>query len=355
MILDSNVKKPLSRLTMLVKLVMMVFTTLFVSIAVSGMALYVCVRIGAFQPLTMSRFHVFVSYLLLASLLVGTSITILAGKRFLRPIRILTDGTKEIAQGNFGVRVEAKGFYEIELLAQSFNEMAKELSSIETLRSDFVSNISHEFKTPIASIRGFARRLKKGALPPEKQEEYLDIIIWESDRLTRLSSNILLMTRLESSERIYEQVRFSLDEQIRRSIIIMEPQLVAKNMEVVANLDAVALYSNEEMLSHLWLNLIGNAVKFSHDGSTVTVDLFIEDKAAVVSIADTGEGMDEKTMGLIFDKFFQGDQSRGIEGNGLGLALVKRILELEKGTIHVESELGKGSRFVVRLPLPENN
>ena len=338
-------------LSILSVLVILIFFVILLSIGASGSILYIFHRIGVFQPITTNRLPGFILVLLLISLFIGTITAIFGGKHFLRPIRNLTEATKEIASGNFDVRVETGRRHELERLARSFNEMAKELSSIETLRTDFVSNISHEFKTPIASIRGFARQLKKDTLSETQRNEYLDIIISESDRLTRLSSNVLLLSRLESSDRIYEKAEFSLDEQIRRSILTMEPQLSNKRLEVETDISAVRITADEEVLNHLWTNLLTNAIKFSPDGGTIKVSLAKTRNEAIAAIADNGIGMDEEVVKRIFDKFYQGDPSRATEGNGLGLSLVKRILELENGKISVASELGRGSCFTVSLPL----
>jgi signal transduction histidine kinase len=339
------------RLSMLVRLVLLIFATLFVSIGMSGFIISSLFRAGVLPPFATARFSAFLIPLLTVSLSIGTMIAIFAGKRFLRPIRNLTEATKEIASGNFAVRVDARGKYEMERLTESFNDMARELSGIETLRNDFVSNISHEFKTPIASIRGFARRLKRNSLTEGQREEYLDIIIAESDRLTRLSSNVLLLSSLDSTEKVYEETEYPLDEQLRRSIILLDPQLSRKQLEVEAELAPVRIFANEEMLSHLWLNLLGNAIKFSPQGGVVRVSLRASGGEALVGISDMGAGMDGEVKKRIFDKFYQGDPSRATEGNGLGLSLVKRILELEKGKIDVDSEPGKGTCFTVTLPI----
>jgi len=287
----------------------------------------------------------------LVSLFIGTVISTIGGSVFLKPIRNLIDATKEIASGNFNVRVKVSGIKDIELLAYSFNEMAKELSGIEALRSDFVNNISHEFKTPISSIRGFARRLKKYSLTDEQKNEYLDIIISESERLTRLSDNILLLSRLESTEKIIDKTEYSLDEQIRRTVLLLEPQLQKKQIEVDIDLEEIYICADDEILNHLWINLLNNAIKFSPDGGTITIKLGVSGDSAVAVISDNGPGMSDEVKKRIFDKFYQGDQSRSTEGNGLGLPLVKRILELENGKIEVESEVGKGTGFKVSLPI----
>jgi signal transduction histidine kinase len=339
------------RLSMLVMLVIYVFVILFVSIAISGSILFLLVRSGVLPPFSESRVPMFLFYLMLVSLFVGTILAIVGGGWLLRSQRKLIEATREVASGNFNFRIEEDGPHEIARIAKSFNDMAKELSSIETLRSDFINNISHEFKTPIVSIKGFAKRLKKGTLSEQQRNEYIDIIISESERLTRLSSNVLLLSRLENTEQDMEKGLYALDEQIRRAILLLEPQLQKKQLEVDARIDSVQIHAGEEMLSHLWLNLLGNAIKFSPDGGTVGISLTQIGDEAVVTVSDMGAGMDEEMQRHIFVKFYQGDSSRATEGNGLGLSLVKRILELENGKITVDSETGKGTRFTVTLPM----
>jgi len=355
MLNDNRSIRPMGKkLTSLFFLVSLIFSILLVSMMISGVVSFLIVSripIPA-VPGTADRLHrILIMYMALVSLLTGTILARFAGKRFLRQISELAEATKEIASGNFNIHLKAGNTREIDMLTNSFNEMAKELSTIETLRADFVSNISHEFKTPVASIRGFARRLKKDSLSNEQRNEYLDIIISESERLTRLSSNVLLLSSLESTEKISDETVYSLDEQIRRAILLLEPQLQQKRLDVDVNLDSVQVNANEEMLSHLWINLLGNAIKFSPEGDTISVSLGIAGGEAIAKISDMGPGMDDEVIKRIFDKFYQGEQSRTTEGNGLGLSLVKRILELENGRIEVESEPGRGSCFTVSLPV----
>ena len=339
------------RLSMLVTLVLFVFFILFVSMIISGLLLFLLINAGAIPFFSLGRFPIPIIFMLLISLVIGTILTMVGGERFLRPLRELIEATKEVASGNFDVRVEVRGPHDLGRLAASFNEMAKELASIETLRSDFISTISHEFKTPIVSIRGFARQLKKNALTAEQRNEYLDIILSESERLARLSSNVLLLSRLESTEKITEHTVYALDEQLRRAVLLLEPQLQKKQLEVDIQAKAVHICANEEMLSHLWINLLGNAIKFSPNGSTIGIALESDGKNAIVTVSDKGPGMEDEVKKRIFEKFYQGDQSRATEGNGLGLSLVNRILELENGTITVDSEPGRGTCFTVALPI----
>ena len=347
-----DIKRPLKKkLSLLFLLVGMVFIILLLSTVIAGTVALVLldfdlIRVAQHE----SRVVLALGYMLLVSLLMGTALARVAGKRYLRQIYELAELTKEVAAGNFDVRMKPGYSREVDIIVNSFNEMVKELSNIETLRSDFVSNISHEFKTPVASIRGFARRLRKASLTDEKREQYLDIIVYESERLSRLSSNVLLMSRLECTEEIAEETEYPLDEQIRRTVLLMEPQLQRKNLDVEASLEEARICANEELLDHVWINLLGNAIKFSTEGTKVRIDLSVSDGDVVVAISDSGIGMNEDTKKRIFDKFYQGDRSRATEGNGLGLSLVKRILELERGSVTADSEPGKGACFTVSIP-----
>jgi len=339
------------KFSLLVWLVVMIFSILLVSMAISGAVSFFLFSRDIIEFPIENIHALSILYMAVVSLLTGTILARVAGGRFLRQIRELADVTKQVAAGNFNVRLKSGRAKEIALITSSFNDMVKELSNIETLRSDFVSNISHEFKTPIASIRGFAKRLKKETLSEEQRNEYLDIILSESERLTRLSSNVLLLSRLESTEKILEKTEYSLDEQIRRTVLLLEPQLQKKGLETDISLEAVQITTNEEMLSHLWINILGNAIKFSPDGAAIKITLSKTGAEAVVTVSDAGAGMDDEVKKRIFDKFYQGDKSRASEGNGLGLPLVKRILELENGRIELNSEPGKGTCFTVFLPL----
>jgi len=348
---DSKKRLFKEKLSLLGVLVVMIFAILLVSSLIAGLVSYTLVTRNIIPFQTGHALEAAAVYIAIISLLIGTVLARFFGVRFLRQIHELADATKAVAAGNFNVRLKSGGAREIEFIRSSFNDMVSELSNIETLRSDFVSNVSHEFKTPVSSIRGFARRLKKDSLTDEQRNEYLDIIISESERLTRLSSNVLLLTSLENTEKIFEKAEFQLDEQLRRGVLLLEPQLKKKNLEVDITLASVKILANEEMLSELWINLIGNAIKFSPEGSTIRIALASAGNDAVVTVSDEGYGMDEDVKKRIFDKFYQGDKSRSTEGNGLGLTLIKRILELEKGKISVNSEVGKGATFTVSLPI----
>lgn len=347
---ENDIRPHKRRLTILVTLVAFVFVVLLISISLSAGLLFLMDHFGLMQPISDSRLPTALAFLLVISLFTAIIITALAGNVSLRPLKKFIDATKEIAAGNFSIRVEAKGPEEYQRLVTSFNEMAEELGSIETLRDDFVGSISHEYKTPIVSIRGFAKLIKKGNLTPEEQDEYLDIIISEADRLAQLSSNVLLLSKLNSSGRPTDVEAFALDEQLRRVIVVLGQQLAKKELELDIGLDACTITANQELLQQVWMNLLGNAIKFTPDGGRIGVALEDGPDAARVVIRDTGIGMRAETIRRIFDKFYQDDHSRSADGNGLGLSLVKRIVELYGGTVEVASEVGKGSSFTITLP-----
>ena len=246
---------------------------------------------------------------------------------------------------------EAEGESEVADLLRNFNLMVEELGSIEMLRNDFINDFSHEFRTPIVSIRGFARQLQDEDLPAEKRREYAGIIVRESERLSRMAANILLLARFESQQIVTGSEDYELDEQLRNCVILLEKDWSGRGIDMELDLEPLRIGGNEEMLSHVWINLLDNAIKYSKDGGTVTLACGMVGGEARVSIRDEGPGMDEATARHIFEKFYQGDRSHSGKGNGLGLPIARRIVELCGGRIDVESAEGQGSMFTVSLPL----
>lgn len=348
---DANKKVPPGiRMTALIFLVIFVFLVLLISISAAAGFLFLMNHYGLLQPLSESRIPVMLAFLLVISLLIGTLITIFTVTVTLRPINKFIDTTSEIAAGNFNARFEIHGSHEYNWLLSSLNNMVEELSSIETLRDDFVSNISHEYKTPIVSIRGFAKLIKKGNLSQEQQDEYLDIIISEAERLTQLSNNVLLLSKLNNTEALSGLAEFPLDEQLRKAVVILDQQFDKKQIELEMELEPALITANEEMLQQVWINLLNNAIKFTPESGKISLRLSAAPGQVCVTVSDTGIGMEASTINHIFDKFYQGERSRSSEGNGLGLSLVKRIVELCNGTVEVTSEAGAGSAFTVVLP-----
>lgn len=270
-----------------------------------------------------------------------------------RPINDTIRAMSKVSEGDFSVRVHAEDVPgEMGELVRSFNKMAEELGGIEMFRKDFINNFSHEFKTPIVSIRGFAKQLERDDLTDEQRKEYAQIIVSESERLANMSSNILLLTKLENQQIVTDKVEYSLDEQIRNAILLLEKQWSSKEIELALNMNEVNYLGNEEMMSHVWVNLIGNAIKFSPESGLLEIGCVSRDNAVEVVIRDHGEGMSEVTQKRIFEKFYQGDSAHATEGNGLGLSLVKCIVDLCGGVIRVDSALGEGTAFIVTLPNP---
>lgn len=278
-------------------------------------------------------------------------ISMRVGTSKLRPINDMVRAMDQVSQGDFTVRVDATDApSEMRTLVDSFNSMAQELGSIEMFRKDFINNFSHEFKTPIVSIRGFAKQLERDDLTDEQRKEYAHIIVSESERLANMSSNILLLTKLENQQIVTDREEYRLDEQMRNAVLLLEKQWSAKELELSLIMDEVTYVGNEEMMSHIWVNLIGNAIKFSPQGGLLEMSCARQGDTVVAVVRDHGEGMDESTQKRIFEKFYQGDSAHATEGNGLGLSLVRRIVDLCGGTIRVDSAPGEGTAFTVSLP-----
>lgn len=282
--------------------------------------------------------------------------SVVLNRNILKPLKELTRATKEIAAGNFNIKVDNvlnpfNESSELGTLVDGFNHMATELKSTEMFRNDFIHNFSHEFKTPIISIRGFARQLYQGNLTPEQEREFARIIMDESEQLANMSSNVLLLTKLENQEIVTDKTTFSLDEQLRNCLILFEEQWSEKNLNLDLDLEEITIHQNAEILAHVWKNLISNAIKFSKQNGFLNIKCKRTVDHIHISIEDTGSGMTEQTMAQIFDKFYQGDTSHATPGNGLGLPLTKRIVEMVGGKIFVKSTYGKGSTFTVHLPL----
>lgn len=331
-------------------LVIFVFIMMIFSSILSVITLVILLKYNFFIKIG-STGTLFLQVGLITSTIIGTILTFPVGNYFLKPLNELIVATREVSKGDFKVKVkELKRNHEVGELIKSFNIMTDELSSIEMFRKDFINNFSHEFRTPIVSIRGFARQLKNPILTNEKREEYVDIIIRESERLTNMSTNILLLTKLENQVIVTDKKIFSLDESIRNCILLLQMEWERKDIKFNIELDSVEYYSNEEMLSHVWLNILGNAIKFSGNEGQITVKCNDELNYIGVEISDKGIGMKDETRQHVFEKFYQGDSARVSEGNGLGLSLVKRIVDLCGGSIDVKSFLGKGTDIIIKLP-----
>lgn len=283
------------------------------------------------------------------SILMGSTIIFFVVRSVVKPIKKLSTASKEIAKGNFDIQVKVISSDEIGQLTKDFNRMAKELNNIEVMRKDFVSNVSHEFKTPITSIKGFARLIKDGKLSEEQFEEYTDIIINESERLSELSSNLLKLSELDTKMIPKHFTTFSLDEQIRKTILMLETQWVKKRLEFEIDLEPVQYTGDEYLIFEIWLNLIQNAIKFSDEQTVISIGLHNTGQILRFEVTNTGPYIDAHDQGRIFERFYKGDKAHSKEGNGLGLAIVKTILETVDGRIFLESHEDRHTTFTVEF------
>lgn len=273
---------------------------------------------------------------------------------FEKPMRRLSEAAKQVANGDFSVYVEPihtadKKDY-VDIMFGDFNRMVEELGSIETLKNEFIANVSHEIKTPLAIIQSYTLALQKENLSSDSRKEYTETIATASQKLTALVTNILKLNKLESQEILSSAESYDLCRQLSACALSFENLWEQKNIEFIADIeDRCMITADKDMLEIVWNNLLSNAVKFTEPGGKVTLTQTSDEDIITVTIVDTGCGIDERAMKHIFDKFYQGDTSHSSEGNGLGLALTRRVIDLLDGEIDIQSEIGKGSSFAVRL------
>ena len=290
------------------------------------------------------------TYMGIFTTVIGVGIAAYTSTKMLSPILKINDAARKVSRGDFSVRLEEKSIAkEIEEIAKSFNIMVKELSNTETLRNDFVSNVSHEFKTPLSAIEGYATLLQDENLSKEEQALYVSRILENTGRLSKLTQSILSLSQLENQEIVLQQETFMLDEQIRRVLLGYEPLWEEKELNIDLALAATPFYGSKSLLAQVWSNLIDNAIKFSRKGGTLFIACGVFDGKVVVRIRDNGIGMSDDVRQHAFDKFYQGDRSHTGQGSGLGLALVRRIVSLSGGTIDLQSKVGKGTEISVFL------
>lgn len=272
-------------------------------------------------------------------------------RKIVNPIKKITDATKKVASGDFTIELETKRDDEIGELTHNFNKMVKELNSIECLQKDFINNVSHEIKTPISSIQGFAKLLEADDLSKEERKEYAEIIKEESDRLLYLSTNILKLAKLENQERIMNKTKFNIAEQIRRTISVLEPKWKEKNIKFNVSLKEQEFWGEKDLMYQVWMNIIENSIKFSKQDGQIDVKMKTNQDSIIVEIKDYGIGMEEEEAKKIFDRFYQIDKSHTKPGAGLGMTIAKRIVELSGGKIEVTSKLNESTTFIVTLPI----
>jgi len=333
------------RLTLAFALI--VFLIILVTMSLIFFGTIALTKLGLVEAGRFERFPLFAFCLI--SIVVGTILAAGFSKVPLKPIRELMNATDRVASGDYSVRIALKGPEDFKQLSQKFNHMVTEIGSVEMLRTDFVNNFSHEFKTPIASIRGFAKALKWDDLTEQEREEYLDIIISESERLSALSSNVLYLSKIENQAILTEQQNYNLSEQIRLVIALLDHKFSEKQLGIIFDSQEYFINGNQEMLKQVWINLLDNAIKFSPNGGKIEVAISQDNEKTYISVSNEGEPIPPDVQAHIFDRFYQGDKSHATAGNGLGLSIVKKIVDLHGGSIEVSSANGC-TTFCVELP-----
>lgn len=284
---------------------------------------------------------------------IGVAVTNHMTKTLIDPIAKLRSAMREVADGDFKVEAKCEScIQDVQDIYDSFNSMVRELSTTETLQTDFISDVSHEFKTPINAIEGYASLLE-GEPSPEEQRAYVEKILFNTRRLSALTGNILLLSKLSNQSILPQKTQFRLDEQIRQAIVALEQKWSEKELGFEVELAETPFFGYESLLPHVWTNLIGNAVKFSPKGGEIRIKMMRTEGAVVFTIEDDGPGIVPGDEEHIFTKFYQSESSHGMEGNGLGLALVRQIVEMSGGSVDVQNLEARGCRFTVRLPLEQ--
>ncbi len=315
-------------------------------------AIYLSIRV---PEINKARTTVFKFYVLSVSIaiLVSALLVYIFSLKITKPLKLINNAAREIANGQFSKRLDITSEDEIGQLAQSFNHMAGALENLEEMRRGFIANVSHELRTPMTSIHGFIEGILDGTVPVERQREYLSIVRDETKRLSRLTNDLLDLARMESGELKLTFVSFDINELIRRCIIKLENQIVKKDIQIEANFHEESAYvcADKDSIERVILNLLHNAVKFVQEGGQITIQTVKLKGKIQISVRDNGSGIDSEEIGLIWDRFYKSDKSRGKDknGTGLGLAIVKNIINEHGQEIKVESEVGKGTVFYFTL------
>ena len=334
----------------------MIFLLLLASILLSILIVMILIWtkvIHDFDELNLIRSMIILS---IVSLIIGTSLTALFGNSLIRTIAQFNDGLNALAAGRFDTRIHIRSLFKSTIfdnISSNFNDMAEHLEKVEVLNNDFINDFSHEFKTPIVSIEGFAKILKKKDISEEERDEYLDIIIHEAEKLTELSSNVLSLSRIDNELLLNDIESFDLTEQVRQAAILLYGKCSDKQQTLTVELDEVSIEGNREYLELVWKNLIDNAIKYTPEHGEIGIDLIEKEDKAVFSVTDNGIGISEEVQKRMFEKFYQGDPSHGTAGNGIGLALVDKVVRLHKGSVTVDSQEKKGTTMTVILPLKQ--
>lgn len=354
----SNKTKKLSRrqsIEILFVFSVITIATFLVSIIVVSAISYIIVRTGVFNIVDkdMPGAGRLIMFIALLSVFMNLIFAIVAGKFCLRPVNMLIANMNRLASGDYRARMDIRSPFNclsvLRTLSKSFNTMAEELQHTELLSSDFINNFSHEFKTPIVSIAGFAKLLKKGKLSEQQQKEYIDIIEEESLRLSYMATNVLDLTRIENQMILTDVKRYNLSEQIRACVLLFEEQWSKKNIEMFIDFSEYMISANEGLLKQVWINLIDNAIKFTPEYGAIAIKISRSAGMLSIAVSNSGEQIPEEARSKIFNKFYQADESHSSEGNGIGLAIVKKVVELHNGKLKVDSKK-ELTTFTVELP-----
>ncbi len=338
---------------------LVVFGVIWVSILIAALAVWLLLYFGVYPNRTeavMDNVNNAYALVLLTggiSLVIGSAIAFLLTKFPMNPISHFASHVNRLAAGDYATRLTYRNsianMAAFKPIVESMNKLAEELQNTEILRSDFINNFSHEFKTPIVSIAGFAKLLRRGNLDEDEREEYLSIIEEESMRLSYMATNVLNLTKIENQSILTDESHFNVSEQIRSSILLLEEKWSKKEIEIDVDLEEYEIVANEEMLKQVWINLFDNAVKYTPERGKITARICEEDGNLSVNISNTGSTIEPEALDKIWNKFYQGDRSHSSPGNGIGLAIVKKITELHGGEVGVTSKDGV-TVFTVTLP-----
>ena len=348
-IIGNNIEKVKQKMPMVFYLSVFIFATSCVTAIIAFFLYVIFVNAGFMTEITLIWL---VLVLLFGSVVISTSLVRgLGNKIIFGSLRQITRASKAVANGDFSQRLEPPREKEIAELCDSFNEMVNKLGTNELLARDFISNVSHQFRTPIASIHGYAQLLEDDSISTEEKLEYIEVIKEKSISLSNLINDVLELSRLEHLSASIEKELFSIDEQLRKCIISFADRLDEKKIDISLELQTVSYLGCKELLAEVWNNLIENAIKFSDEGGKINVDLSCDFDNIFISVQDFGIGMSEETKNRMFDRFYRGKEVRDVKGCGLGMSMVKNIISKHGGEIKVDSELGKGSKLIVVLPI----
>ncbi|MBQ8392358.1 MAG: HAMP domain-containing histidine kinase [Clostridia bacterium] len=346
-----NKKKVSFNLSLTIVLSLIVFGVLLVSLGLSSVLTFILIEAGVMDSDIINNSSYTVLFMVIGSTALGALSSLFGSNLILRPIRRIIRSMDELSSGNFNVRMDTSDtrIKAFKALSLKFNTLAEELQNTEMLRSDFVNNFSHEFKTPIVSIAGLAKLMKKKNLTDDEREQYLNAIEEESIRLSYMATSVLNMTKIENQSILTDQTKYNISEQIRSCILLLDNKWEKKNINFDLSFGEHTVVANEELMKQVFINLLDNAIKFSNEGKSITVSILDNNKGLSVSVTNEGEPISKENQKKIFNKFYQADESHSSEGCGIGLAIVKKIIDLHNGEIIIHCE-NNTVTFTVEIP-----